>query len=104
HDEVLVSRLLQEQEAPKALRHVGPADLLAVLVGDLAGPRTDVRAVDVKGSEREREVVNLDLLVQPAKLGLEDVDRDLELRERNDVVEPTRVAGHRLVELGEEPL
>ena len=36
-----------------------------------------------------------------AQLGLEGVDRDLELRQRRDVLEPARVAGQLVVELGE---
>ena len=58
----------------------------------------------MKRRERERQVLDLDLLVQPAQLRLEDVHRDLELRQRRDVLEAARVAGDRLVELGQRVL
>ena len=55
--------------------------------------RLDVRAVDVERRERERQVLDLDFLVQAPQLGLEDVHGDLELRQRDDVLEAARVAG-----------
>ena len=82
HDELLVSRFLQEEHTPQLLRDVRAPDLLAVRVLDHALVRLDVGAVDVERRERERQVLRRDLLVQPPQLRLERVHGDLELRER----------------------
>jgi hypothetical protein len=58
----------------------------------------------VERRERERQVLGLDLLMQPPQLRLEGVDRDLELRERDDVLVAAAVPRERLVELGERLL
>ena len=63
-DELVVARLLQEEDAAQLLRDVRAADLLAVCLVDRALVGPDVGAVDVERRERERQVVDLDLLVQ----------------------------------------
>ena len=109
HHELLVHPgpehgLLEEQDPAQLLRHVRARDLLAIRVLDQALVRPHVRAVDVERRQREREVLDLDLLVEPPQLRLEDVDGDLELRELGHVLEAARVAGQLLVERRERVL
>ena len=98
NDELLVPRLLQEEDAPQLLADVRPADLDAVELVEAAGIGLDVGPVHVEGRECERQVLEPHLLVQAAQLRLEDVDRHLELCERRDVLEAARVARELLVE------